>query len=377
MATLNSRTLNQPIAAINKQLDKYGHVCTVHEASPGTGTMDAKVLFSNYDLALVSGSIIINPNYKLLLKAQDYTFAIEPTASVIVNGASLAIVTAKKITPNGAKAIIWELEATGGVVPYDTPSIAAPTITAPTNDTSNYPSTEGAGGWIITCTGNNPVIIGESSFALSTWQIATDDAFVTVVNEGTSTTTSYTTPDVLLRNTVYYVRAKYKTSTDLESGWSAVNKFSLDTLPVPAAIDKPTIRNTKAASGYMHVNEGGVLGGRTQVAFKSSDSSNTPQVVINASEFSSSSGALFGSITFQISNAPDFSYLVTNLTQSSAPGFDPAEGSYWGEVWMGYRPDGFVFSPANFYWARVKYTSSLGEDSEWSDTLSFICPAYS
>lgn len=345
MATLNSRTLNQPIAAINTQLDKYGHVCTVHEASPGTGTMDAKVLFSNYDLALVSGSIIINPNYKLLLKAQDYTFAIEPTASVIVNGVSLAIITAKKITPNGAKAIIWELEATGAVLPDDPPlTITKPYIVFPTNLSENVTHTGTGSTCSLTLTGSVPTgMADDDSFASADWQISIENDFDTQVIVSTGNTANpiaWTTDAVLSEATVYFARVRYNTTNAKVSAWSDVVQFNLTESP-SVTIAKPTV--IVAAADFDPINAYGDYMGYTATVQGS-----TP--VITGDTFKHAIWQWWDNV-YYTEAAPFETGNITSATQE----------------WQTVDGVGMVNNASTTYHYRVKYVTTTDVVSEWSD----------
>lgn len=372
MPTLNSKSRLKANAAANKLVDKYGHDCTVIVSTEFPQHVPATCLFTKNDLAFQNGTLILNNNFKILLKAVALPALLAPQAKIIVNGTELVALTVNKLTPDGVNTILWEIEAVGAVLPNDTSSIDKPTVTAPATNTSFYTSTEGVGGWSIACQGSAPNTTGDAVFSGSEWQIATDAAFTSVVATGSVGGTYWVTDAVLARSTNYYVRTRYNSTVVGYSEWSDYSLFSLDEINVGPVthITKPTILNQVNSSGEILVNTpyGSVIGKYPYAK------TNLANVIIKASVYEAVSAGAFASITFQIANDAAFTDLVMNHTQTEEYGYDPSSGNDW-SVTQGFIPENYVFVKGNTYYARVKYTSVDPWDSEWSDTFTFILNA--
>ena len=253
MPTINSKTKYRNLSSVNKMLDKYGHACTVIVSDSYPTPVPATCLFTSNKVGFNDGTLILNNNYKILVKAVTFPAPLEPLSKVVVNGVNLTALSVKKVTPDGANAIIWEVQASSSVVvPDDVSVIEIPTVTSPATDTEFYPATEGTSGWSIFCQGSAPVLTGDAEFISSEWEIAEDEAFTTVVaTEVVIGANQWTTPDSLQRDTNYFVRVRYTASIAGTTDWSVANLFSLDaiqTAPV-TRIEKPTILNQLNSSG--------------------------------------------------------------------------------------------------------------------------------
>ena len=372
MPTLNSKSRFKANAAANKMVDKYGHDCTVIVSTEFPTPVPATCLFTKNDLAFQGGTLVLNSNFKILLKAVALPAPLAPLSKIIVNGVELVALTVNKLTPDGVNTILWEIEAAWAILPDDAVSIDRPTVAAPANNTSFYTSTNGVGGWSIACQGSAPNTLGDAVFTGSEWQIATDEAFTSIVTTGSAGGTYWVTDAVLARNTNYYVRTRYNSTVAGYSAWSDYSLFSLDEISVGSVthITKPTILNQVNGSGEILVNDpyGSVIGKYPYATTKLAN------VIISASAYEAVSAGAFASITFQVANDAAFTNLVMNHTQTEEYGYDPDSGNSF-TVTQGFIPENYVFVKGRTYYARVKYTSVDPWDSEWSDTFTFVLNA--
>ena len=360
METRYSRVSVSSITSVNYMIDKYGHDCTVQVAT--NPIVQSKALFTRNKVSLAGGSLILNANYKLLVKVVSYPVEITPTTTKItINGLELTTVSAKKITPDGANAWIWEIEAVGDdIIPTDVNSLSTPTVVSPANNTENYTSVEGEGGWSITVEGSVPVPIGSGVFVSSDWQIATDSAFTAlVVDVVAHENRIYTTGALLQRSTKYYIRTRYNSNAGTTTDWSDVNLFSLDSLVEQQHINKPSLINfvnsetPKLSSSDVYLNGA------------------TCFVDLQADAYSPIDAGAFASITFQIASDAAFTTIVQAKTQSDGYGYDYENQGYY-EVTNMYPRGDYALTVGNTYYGRVRYTSVDPYDSEWSDTLMFV-----
>ena len=372
MPTLNSKSRLKANAAANKMVDKYGHDCTVIVSDTFPTPVPASCLFTKNDLAFQGGTLIVNNNLKILLKAVALPAPLAPLSKIVVNGVELVALTVNKLTPDGVNTILWEIEAAWAVLPDDAVSIDRPTVTAPANNTSFYTSTGGVGGWSIACQGSAPNTLGDAVFTGSEWQIATDEAFASIVTTGSVGGTYWVTDAVLARSTNYYIRTRYNSTVAGYSDWSDYSLFSLDAISVASVthITKPTILNQVNGSGEILVNDpyGSVIG---KYPYSTTKLAN---VIIEASAYEAVSAGEFASITFQVANDAAFTDSVMNHTQTEGYGYDPDSGNSFA-VTQGFIPENYVFVKGHTYYARVKYTSADSWDSEWSDTFTFVLNA--
>ena len=372
MPTLNSKSRLKANAAANKMVDKYGHDCTVIVSDTFPTPVPASCLFTKNDLAFQGGTLILNNNLKILLKAVALPAPLAPLSKIVVNGVELVALTVNKLTPDGVNTILWEIEAAWTVLPDDAVSIDRPTVAAPANNTSFYTSTGGVVGWSIACQGSAPNTLGDAVFTGSEWQIATDEAFASIVTTGSVGGTYWVTDAVLARSTNYYIRTRYNSTIAGYSEWSDYSLFSLDEISVGSVthITKPTILNQVNGSGEILVNDpyGSVIG---KYPYAATELAN---VIIEASAYEAVAAGEFASITFQVANDAAFTDLVMNHTQTEGYGYDPDSGNSF-MVTQGFIPENYVFVKGNTYYVRVKYTSVDPWDSEWSDTFTFILNA--
>lgn len=372
MPTLNSKSRFKANAAANKMVDKYGHKCTVIVSTEFPTPVPATCLFTKNDLAFQGGTLVLNNNFKILLKAVALPAPLAPLSKIVVNGVDLVAMTVNRLTPDGVNTILWEIEAAWAALPDDAVSIDRPTVVAPATNTSFYASTNGVGGWSIACQGSAPNTLGDAVFTGSEWQIATDEAFTSIVTTGSVGGTYWVTDAVLARNTNYYVRTRYNSTIAGYSEWSDYSLFSLDAINVAPVthITKPSILNQVNGSGEILVNDpyGSVIGKYPYATTKLAN------VIISASAYEAVSAGAFASITFQVANDAAFTNLVMNHTQTEEYGYDTDSGNSF-TVTQGFIPENYVFVKGRTYYARVKYTSVDPWDSEWSDTFTFVLNA--
>ena len=311
MTTLNSKSrLNVLNAAANRVVDKYGHDCTVIVSDTFPTPVPATCLFTKSGLAFQNGTLVLNNNFRILLKAVTLPALLAPLTKIIVNGEVLLALTVNKLTPDGVNTILWEIEATSVILPNDTSSIAKPTVTLPANNTSFLTSTEGVGGWHIACQGSTPNTIGDAIFTGSEWQIATDEAFTSIVTTGSVGGTYWVTDSVLARNTSYYVRTRYNSSVAGYSEWSDYSLFNLDEINASPIthIKTPTITNQVNTDGeIIPYDPYGAVDGMIPYA-----TTKLANVTIYTTDYEAVAAGDFASVTFQVATDSAFTNLIVN-----------------------------------------------------------------
>ena len=366
MVTRLSKSRYQSIASINKMLDKYGHDCTVVVSNLFPTPVPAKVLFAEYDFTIQGGTLVLDTNYKLLLKAVALPAMLQPTSIITVNGMDMQALTVKKLTPDGTNAIVWEVSALGTVLPDDgtiiTYSIGKPIVLSPSQNKSNHPSKASGTSYSIDCTGSQPQT-SNVLFTTAEWQISKLVDFSTIVASATTANTSWTTGYSLKRNTSYYVRVRYNTGKGITSDWSEANLFSLDALvaPPPAVkIKKPTIVTTKDAASNIDPS----------IVYPKYPWATTGKYfpAIEASAYSPVTAGQFASINWQVSTNSGFTSTIVNVTATDDT-YVPDFGVIIPVTQL--CADTYPLSKGTTYYARVRYNSVDLFTSEWSDTFVF------
>ena len=374
MTTINSKSLLKANAAANRMVDKYGHDCTVIVSDTFPLPVPATCLFTKSGLAFQNGTLVFNNNFKILLKAVALPALLAPLTKIIVNGVELVALTVNKLTPDGVNTILWEIEAAGAIIPNDTSFIAKPIVTEPVNNTSFYTSTKGVGGWYISCQGSTPNTLGDAVFTGSEWQIATDEAFTSIVTTGSVGGTHWATDSVLARSTNYYVRTRYNSTIAGFSDWSDYSLFNLDEIKTPTIthIKTPTITNQVDTNGDIYpYDHYGSVDGKIPYA-----ETNLANVTIFTTDYEAVAAGDFASVTFQVATDSAFTNLIVNKTQSEGYGYDYTTSIVW-DVTAGFIPENYIFVKGETYYARVRYSSVDPWDSEWSDTFTFTLNAAS
>ncbi|KDB52030.1 hypothetical protein X805_24000 [Sphaerotilus natans subsp. natans DSM 6575] len=215
---------------------------------------------------------------------------------------------------------------------------AQPTVNAPTISTPAAGATAQSVQPTISILGFT-VSGGTDSHASSTWQIASDSAFTTIVAESQLDATnllSWKPASVLSYAKTYYARAKVRGTAYGDSAWSAVVSFTTAAQPVvsPPAITAPT----------------------------SGSAGNSIQPTITAGAFSVAGGTdSHASSTWQIASDAAFTTIV-------------AESQLDATNKVSWKPSA-ALSYATNYFARVKYRGTTYGDSAWSAVVSFTTAA--
>lgn len=213
---------------------------------------------------------------------------------------------------------------------FSTIHVNTPSITSPTNAATGLMPA-------ITLTGSAFAVTGASdTHASSTWQIATDSNFNTIVTEISNSSTYKTSWTVNLNlNTTYYARVRYTGTTYSNSNWSNTVSFSTVANYTP---NVPGITSPVAAA----TNQG-------------------PLVSFTATAFAMDGGnATHTSSDWQIATDAGFTTLV-----SSATG-DTVNKTTWTSASL---------AVSTTFYARVRYLASNGIYSAWSTTVSFTTKA--
>lgn len=355
MQTLNQYPRNVQIRAISKLIKKYGHIGTI---TTGAATNDCLVLFGKYKLSLSGGTLIINNNYKLHIHPTEALGAtpIPTGTTVTVNGAAMVAINVRKISPDGANAIVWEIEVAGDAIPDDVPVIDMPTVVSPADNTSNYASVSGTvDDFAIEATASAMgMTIGLDTYVSSDWEIATDNVFTDVVDSVSAYTggLTWTSNGVLSNPLNYYIRVKHNGAA-VSSAWSTPSLFSLGTITVPTTthINTPVI----VGFGPMYSGESGAG------MFKSYPFLDAYDPV--------DAGA-FDHTYWQIATDTAFTTIVYEA--ASVGGFDPMEAGGLFVDTTGLLMDTYSLSPASTYYVRGKYVSVDPYESEYSayDTIT-------
>lgn len=374
----NDAVMNRQLQALDRQFDKYGHKATLLQ---GSSTIPTKVLGANFKTLYQSGTTIVNPNYRLFLRPVRGSDDITLSTKIVINGAQLNIIAFKKITPDVANAIVWEVEATGGVVPKDPSTISAPIILSPLDLAEYVPTTTGSDLALdsVTFRAATPTTTGGATWTSTEWEVIEEVSLAPVASATVMGSAVWNAPAVFSKVVNYDVRCRHHgfdiDSVAITTAWTPYNTWSrvklIDPAP-PITITKPSIITTVDASGVLNLGQvytdtgGGIVGKYKYPA------SNRGKVFLKASPYNPITAGSFGSIEWQVSLASDFSSFVINGTQTGS-WFDGIEGvNYPKEImWTGQQSGQFPITRNVVHYARVRYNSSDSKTSEWSDTLVF------
>ena len=374
----NDTVMTRQLEALDRQFNKYGHKATLLN---GTDSFPTDVLGSSFKTLYQSGTTIVNPNYRLFLRPVKGSDDITLSTKIVINGVQLNILAFKKITPDVANAIVWEVEATGGVVPKDPSTISAPIILSPLDLAEYVPTTTGSDLPLdaITFTAATPTTTGGATWTATEWQVIEEVSLAPVASATVTGSAVWNAPAVFSKTVNYDARVRHHgfdiDSLAITTDWSPYNTWSRVQLINPAppiTITKPSIITTVDGSGVLELGQvytdtgGGIVGKYPYPA------SNRGKVFLKASTYNPITAGSFGSIDWQVSLASDFSSFVINGTQTGS-WFDGIEGvNYPKEVmWIGQQDGQFPITRNVVHYARVRYNSSDSKTSEWSDTLAF------
>ena len=375
MTTIYSNILNSQLASINRQIDRYGHSCTVHV--PAVATFQSKIMVAKFTEAYANtsgASLIISPRHKVYLKQENngVELSISSNFTIEVNGVILTPLVVKKLSPNAANAIVYLLECSGENIPSDLPSLGIPSIILPMNSSENYPSTTDSIGLSIDVQSTEPVAISGAEYIGTLWQIATEESFTNIVVQSTKpelTGIYWTTPYQLERYTTYYIRCKhYGTGNGLpiETAWSNIHIFSLDKFVVPpsGSIATPSFTNTLTA-GYLD---------STTDVLRISAGKYHP--LLSVSNYSPITAGDVASITIEVysSNSMHPNNLLLTQTHTDTAGFYDFETLTlyaFNKLYYGFEEPYVTFAADTRYYARAKYASVDNFESDWSETFVF------
>ena len=374
----NDTVMTRQIEALDRQFNKYGHKATLLN---GTDSFPTDVLGSSFKTLYQSGTTIVNPNYRLFLRTVQGSDDITLSTKIVINGVQLNILAFKKITPDVANAIVWEVEATGGVVPKDPSTISAPIILAPLDLAEYVPTSSGSDLALdsVTFRAATPTTKGGAIWTSTEWEVIEEVSLAPVASATVTGSAVWVSPAVFSKTKNYDARVRHHgfdiDSVAITTDWSPYNTWSrvklIDPAP-PITITKPSIITTVDASGVLELGQvytdtgGGIVGKYPYPA------SNRGKVFLKASPYNPITAGSFGSIDWQVSLASDFSSFVINGTQTGS-WFDGIEGvNYPKEImWIGQQDGQFPITRNVVHYARVRYNSSDSKTSEWSDTLTF------
>lgn len=353
------------LRSVNRLINKYGHNVELHQEREGQPAVltPSKATFGRFKVAFGNGNLIINNNYKVRLRADSFPFDIIPSDDIIVNGASLNVVTARKISPDGATTIVWELECSGEVIPADGNSAGVPSVLAPTNNTSFYPSVaEDAGSYSASFTASAyEVLSGDTTYVSSDWQISTDEAFSFIQNEVYGHAGVTWTSDVVLDNPVnYYVRVRHNGTGGVITDWSAGNLFSLGEIG-SAPVEDIATPSLTTPGGYLTSDS---------TYFREYDPDTSGFVykaAVFLSAFSSGTGKVFDHVHWQVSNNSTFTSIVWE--GNSSGGYDPdiitlLDYNQLMMPWVEYS--------YSAWYIRGKYVSTDATESEYSEYVQYF-----
>ena len=378
MTTIYSNILNSQLASINRQIDRYGHSCTVHV--PTVATFESKIMVAKFTEAYANtsgASLIISPRHKVYLKQENngVELSISSNFTIEVNGVVLTPLVVKKLSPNAANAIVYLLECSGENIPSDIPSFIIPSIILPMNSSENYPSTTDGTAWSIDVQSTEPVAVSGAEYIGTLWQIATEESFTNIVVQSTKpelTGLYWTTPYQLERDTTYYIRCKhYGTGNGLpiETAWSSIHIFSLDEFVVPptGSIATPSFTNT-LTSGYLDSTD----------VFHIGANQYHPKLAV--SNYNPITAGDVASITIEVysSNSMHPDKLLLTQTHTDTAGFYDFETVTFYEfnkLYYGFEEPYVTFAADTHYYARAKYASVDNFESDWSETFVFKIPA--
>ena len=364
MATLiNKYAETVMIRSINRLINKYGHNVELRQTrgTQPVAITPSKATFGRFKIAFGNNNMIINNNYRVRLRADSFPYSIEPTDVVLINGVTLSVLKANKISPDGATAIVWELECTGDTIPYDSVSAATPSVISPTNNTAFYASVQESGGlYSASFTASAyQVLSGDTTYLSSDWQISSDKLFSTIVDDVYAYTGGNTwVSGVMLGSPInYWVRVRHNGTGGITTSWSTPSKFSLaelDPIPVPTTeIDTPALLTP---SGWLVEDE---------TYFRNYDLYTAGfeyKAAPFMSEFSSSAGKTFSHIHWIVRNDAG---VVWEGDSSGGYDVDIARALDYNQMIMPYKTE------SNPWYIKGKYVATDSTESLYSDEVMY------
>lgn len=354
--TINNYAQNVMLRSVNRLINKYGHNVVLNQIRDGepTANTGSKAIFGSYKVNFASGTLVINNNFKVRIRADDFPYPILPTDTLLINGVTLTVINARKISPDGASTIVWEAEASGSSIPADGNSAYTPSVTSPTNNTSFYATVASSMGLYAGSFVASAYIVesGDTEYVSSDWQISTVNDFTSVVNEAYGVGTTWVSGTVLSNPMNYYVRVRHNGTNGVVTPWSSASLFSFGAITTTPAIDTPTL-----------VTPAGSLEEYSTYVKWYTEGDYTYQAAVFLSEFSSSSGKVFDHVHWVITND---SGLVWE-GDSAGTGYDIEFGTSlaYNQTVMPFRNN------AQPWYIKGKYVATDATESAYSPLVTY------
>lgn len=379
MPLYNDAPMNRQLAALDKQFDKYGHDAQITTA---TDTYNTRVLSLGFAVANAVGgaTTIVNPNYRLYLQVKSGYDDLKLTDKVVINSKQLNIVAFKKVTPDVANAIVWEVEATGGVVPKDPSAIQDPLVVFPEQLQEYVPSYSGTGPLEgIAFQGTAPKTTGGAYFVSSEWEAREEVSLASIATATVPGGIIWNSPLLFSKTKNYQVRVRYNAAdidaAPLVSEWSTWHTFSrvnlIDPAP-PLYINKPTFLVRILPDGSIDSTTTYAASDTKVIGKKTYTVTNLCKAYLISSLYSPVDAGALAYYEFQMASDSAFTTLVASGNQS-ANWVDGIGGLvYKANVFtLGMRAGEYPLTKDVLYYARVRHASVDSKFSEWSDTLTF------
>lgn len=364
---INKYAENVMLRSVNRLINKYGHIVTLRQAREGQQTLDteSKATFGRFKVALGEEWFILNNNYRVRLRADSFPYIIAPDDTIIVNGATLTVITARKISPDGATTIVWELECSGETIPADTNNAATPSLLSPLNETSYYPAVETIGDLssVSVTASSYSVLSGETEYISTDWQLAEDEEFAAIIESATTNGTTWITPVVLENPHNYYVRARHNGTNGVTTPWTGASLFNLGLIgDVPTFdIQTPTITFPVDVNGYADPTYTRADEYRPYSPWR---------IVPLLSAFASDTGKLFGATRWQVATDSAFTNIVSQ--GDSVGGFDYTTYEELAYNQWSMPSSQWPLEDEVQYYLRGKYVADdTVTESEWAPVVAF------
>ena len=373
----NDAIINRQLQALDRQFDKYGHDAFIRQDSTDIPT---KVLGASFKTLYQTGTTIVNPNYRLFLRTGQKNDDIKLSTKIVINGVQLNILAFKKITPDVANAIVWEVEATGGVVPKDPSTISAPIILSPLDLAEYVPTTTGSDLALdaITFTAATPTTTGKATWTSTEWEVIEEVSLNPVASATVTGSAVWNAPAVFSKVVNYDVRVRHHgfdiDSVAITTDWSPYNTWSRVNLinPTPPVyITKPRIISRVDANGDYELgqktsdNRLGVVVGKYPYP-----ASGFARAYLAVDAYAPIAAGARLNVEWQVSLNPAFSSFVINGVQSGSAYIDGRNIPIT-QMHIGQKDGEFPIARNVLHYARVRYNSVDSKTSEWSDTFVY------
>ena len=373
----NDTVMTRQLEALDRQFNKYGHKAILLN---GTDSFPTDVLGSSFKTLYQSGTTIVNPNYRLFLRPVRGSEDITLSTKIVINGVQLNILAFKKITPDVANAIVWEVEATGGVVPKDPSTISAPIILSPLDLAEYVPTTTGSDLPLdaITFIAATPTTTGGATWTATDWVVIEEVSLALVASATVMGSAVWNAPPVFSKVVNYDVRCRHRgfdiDSVAITTAWSPYNTWSRVNLinPTPPVyITKPSIISRVDANGDYELgqkasdNRLGVVVGKYPYP-----ASGFARAYLAVDAYAPIDAGARLNVEWQVSLNPAFSSFVINGVQSGSAYIDGRSIPIT-QMHIGQKDSEFPIARNVLHYARVRYNSVDSKTSEWSDTFVY------